>query len=563
MHSSSNPLPIEERLIAGMPQPARHATAAINGGSTANVVPPSGDDGADPGGAGVVLFALAAARASVAALTWREVARVVVVVLVAWFLNSLMLFAMNFTLNAFTNSRAASYTTLLASSAAFFALAVVALAAVFVAAHATTAFASGKRAFANLVTWSHVSGLAVLGLVDALGGVLGTYAAPNTPIAVQMTIIATGVAWTFPAARVLTPDRQRRCAPVVALAVGLTIVGAVVTIIPQWDSMSQLRGAASSIGWIAVYFGAGLFPLILNILYARYLIGNVDAVGQSVILPRVASAGGNTCAQTDNGGSRESGGDVHHGTSRHRERDGPVSGAAVSVPAAAAAHGADAEYPARLQSETLDDVVPRAGDDAASAASTAAASASELVPQVVAADRNWPFFVAKLSIALFGDGLFQLLFILVMLPLDFCPWFGAAASPAQSWNWLQSGFVQIGGGSAAAGNGTSASSGSGGGRPVTGAYLALYSLGFFGAHAMGAALSYYSPQLCAFIFAVNIPINLLLLALLPSWNVFGLVTPTWASASSIVVTAAGAMLYAAWEHQARREEAATLADSAS
>ena len=169
------------------------------------------------------------------------------------------------------------------------------------------------------------------------------------------------------------------------------------------------------------------------------------------------------------------------------------------------------------------------------------AAADESSPVIVRVDResppsNWPYFVCRLSVALFGDSFFQIVFIFLGMPLDSAPWFGVSNGTDQTLTWMKQGFREVYVG-----------------RPgsATPTYFALYFVGFYVSHILGAALSYYSPQLTAFIYSVNTPMNLILLAAIPAWNVFGVVAPVWASAASIPVMSVGALMYAAWEHMER------------
>lgn len=517
--------------------------------------------------------------------TPREFGIRTLVVLLAWSCMSAMLFGMNFMLDSFSDSRAASYSTLLSTAVAFLANSSVLLILMFVLAHTTTKFASAKAAFnaRDSLSGRHISQLFVLGAVDGLGGVTGTYAAPNTPIAVQFTILATGVIWTFVLARWLVPDRDRPCTPTVIFSVMLTVAGAAVTILPQWNSMEQLRGVWSSLGWIIVFVLASLFPLILNVLYSRYLVEHVDQNGRSVLTARLGGGGGSddeddeprndatdqrkaVCNSNSNNKDADTIGGAGVGNGRQQRAStspvslacapllSPLTGGGPSAHAAApslilsidvgSSSDNDASIHKREVSSTSDDMIGAKQSSASATLSPVAdAGANDLhlynQRQKLVKDNNksnWPYFMAKLSIALFGDAFFQLIVVLIMLPLDFMPWFGAASSSNQSAVWISESFSDI----------FEARTSS-----HTFLYFMLYVFGFLFSHIIGATLSYYSPQLTAFIYSVNTPMNLILLAVLPSWNVFSQIAPMWASVVSIVVTAIGAITYASWENVQR------------
>lgn len=535
-------------------------------------------------------------RKSCQSLTWLDILKRAIIVVVAWVIQSLMLFQMNFMLASFQDSRKNSYTTLITMALLFLAFTILLLAAMFLLSHVSKHFESGKLAFRNLFTRTHLVQLVLLGLFDCLGGITGTYAAPSTPIAVQFTILSTSVAWTFLFARWLVPDRERPCTPLVFFSTTLTILGACITIIPQWKSMEDLHGVASTLGWIFIFTLAALFPLFLNVLYARYLVSTVDAMGRSVVVvdaghvtigggglllidhptgnnkdnlrsnntSMVASEDNNNNNSTEN--FEENGNDDHDVTNNKAllPEKGAIAIDDVDGRARNRKRNNHHKESSPFSSSSSSSSVP-AGSSSSSPAAAAASSSSfgalESSPTLrqevcVIASHNWSYFLCKLSIAMFGDALFQVIFCVVFFPLDFAPWFGAAANATESMQWLETGFKEVYQGASyviPTDNAYLLNDGASTNTPV---YFVLYTVGFFGSHMIGASLSYYSPQLTAFIYSVNTPINLILLALIPSWNVFGQVAPIWASVTSIVFTAVGALTYAMWEHLQRMKERA-------
>jgi hypothetical protein len=298
----------------------------------------------------------------------------------------------------------------------------------------------------------------------------------------------------------------------------LCVTGSVIAAaVPQVrSSMSTFRASsASSWGWLFIYALDSLFPVLTNVFQARFL---VTALGS-------ARNSGASCASLDDGDGI-----------RALLCGGPDG-----------AHSSD-DSAVHVQISTVVVAEPAFGSVAAGDAVFEGINSTSATPPAAATEPGWWVrWLARLQhhapyrrlldravvcfFMLACDTGFQLVILFALAPMDALPWFGSSPDVAATWASLQQGtlctFERI---EVCRERGT-------------GAAFAWYAAGFFFQHFGAACINYrLSPVFGAAAMGAMVPLNMIALWAVPTWNVFGASNPGWAIAVSTICAAVGVAL---------------------
>ena len=153
-------------------------------------------------------------------------------------------------------------------------------------------------------------------------------------------------------------------------------------------------------------------------------------------------------------------------------------------------------------------------------------------------------YSVKLSM-LAGETSFQAVFTLMYFPLDAIPWFGATSSVSETLQNAKDSMVCIAN------------------CPNNYIYLVLYAGGYYLNHIMMAIMNHYSPPLAAAVAQLNMPINVFLLIMMPSWSPHGARGVWHLELVALVMLLGSCILYSAWEESNRERERAKKQSSTS
>jgi hypothetical protein len=347
-----------------------------------------------------------------------------------------------------------------------------------------------------------------LGFVDSLGGFTATYAAPHTPLFLQIVLQAFGVIWTFLLTRVLVPATLERPLPQLTylslLAFLFITISNVLAAVPHRHSLAEPSNAM----WTFIFALSGLFPVVYNVLQARFLrlvdstTGRHEYVRALEVLEHHAAATNSTSLTTLVASE--------HSTLL-RSRVGDINS------------GSEAASP-------CPENVSITEDPSADATSTN-----------VQAD----YWSVKL-VMLTGDAVVQLVAIVIMFPLDFTPWFGNhPRNPDGSWTNFVKGLECI---TYKCEN--------------TLIYFLVYTLSFYANHYCFAVLNHISTTVTAFAAGLAFPLQLLALWWFPVLNVWGSDTPWPYCVACFIITLFSGMMYFLSEQARKQSAAATIAKRA-
>ncbi len=110
--------------------------------------------------------------------------------------------------------------------------------------------------------------LALIGLLDSLGGLTSIYSVVHVPVLLQTVFYAVGPVWTYGVSCMVYPASVRPVNRWIVLVVLLIAGSVVLALMPQLDAKN---GVDLKAGWVVVFFVSAILPPTYNVVQGRFL----------------------------------------------------------------------------------------------------------------------------------------------------------------------------------------------------------------------------------------------------------------------------------------------------